>query len=44
VINFTTYLHLNLYIYHPASYPLATRCSYTGGKVAGAWSWPFTSL
>jgi hypothetical protein len=28
---------------HPASYPMGTRGSFPGGKVAGAWSWPLTS-
>jgi hypothetical protein len=29
---------------HPASYPVGTRGSFPGGKVAGAWSWPLTSI
>jgi len=29
---------------YPASYPTGTRGPYPGGKVAGAWSWPFTSI
>jgi hypothetical protein len=29
---------------HPASYPMGTRGSFPGGKVAGAWSWPLTSI
>jgi hypothetical protein len=29
---------------HPASYPMGTRGSYPGGKVAEAWSWPLTSI
>jgi uncharacterized membrane protein YgcG len=29
---------------HPASYPTGTGGSYSGGKAAGAWSWPFTSI
>jgi hypothetical protein len=29
---------------HPASYPMGTRCSFPGGKAAGAWSWPLTSI
>jgi hypothetical protein len=29
---------------HPASYPVGTRCSFLGGKTAGAWSWPLTSI
>jgi hypothetical protein len=29
---------------HPASYPLGTRGSFLGGKAAGAWSWPITSI
>jgi hypothetical protein len=28
---------------HPASYPMGTRGYFSGGKVAGAWSWPLTS-
>jgi hypothetical protein len=28
---------------HPASYPMGTRGSFPGGKVAWAWSWPLTS-
>jgi hypothetical protein len=27
---------------HPASYPVGTRGSFTGGKAAEAWSWPLT--
>jgi hypothetical protein len=27
---------------HPASYPMGTRGSFTGGKAARAWSWPLT--
>jgi len=27
---------------HPASYPTGIRCSFTGGKTAGAWSWQLT--
>jgi hypothetical protein len=26
---------------HPASYPMGTWDSFPGGKVAGAWNWPF---
>jgi len=29
---------------HPASYPVGTRGSFPGGKAAGAWSWPLTSV
>jgi len=29
---------------HPASYPKGTGCSYLGGKAAGEWSWPSTSI
>jgi hypothetical protein len=29
---------------HPASYPMGTRDSFPGGKAAGAWSWPLTSI
>jgi hypothetical protein len=29
---------------HPASYPMGTRGSFFGGKTAGAWSWPLTSI
>jgi hypothetical protein len=29
---------------HPASYPMSTRGSFAGGKAAGAWSWPLTSI
>jgi hypothetical protein len=29
---------------HPASYQMGTRGSYPGGKAAGAWSWPITSI
>jgi len=29
---------------HPASYPMAARSSFPGGKTAGAWSWPLTSI
>jgi hypothetical protein len=29
---------------HPASYPMGTRGSLPGGKAAGAWSWPLTSI
>jgi len=29
---------------HPASYPMGTRDSFPGGKVAGTWSWPLTSI
>jgi hypothetical protein len=28
----------------PASYPIGTRGSFPGGKAAGAWSWPLTSI
>jgi hypothetical protein len=29
---------------HPASYPMGTRSSFPGGKAAGVWSWPLTSI
>jgi len=29
---------------HPASYRMGTRCSFPGGKAAGAWSWPLTFI
>jgi hypothetical protein len=29
---------------HPASYPMGTRGSFPGGKVAGTWSWPLTCI
>jgi hypothetical protein len=29
---------------HPASYPMGTRGSFPGGKAAGAWIWPLTSI
>jgi hypothetical protein len=29
---------------HPASYPMGTRGSFPGGKAAGAWSWPLSSI
>jgi hypothetical protein len=29
---------------HPASYPMGTRGSFPGGKAAGSWSWPLTSI
>jgi hypothetical protein len=29
---------------HPASYPMVTRVSFPGGKAAGLWSWPVTSI
>jgi hypothetical protein len=29
---------------HPASYPMGTRGSFPGGKAAGAWNWPLTSI
>jgi hypothetical protein len=28
----------------PASYPMGTGGSFPGGKAAGAWSWPLTSI
>jgi hypothetical protein len=31
-------------VIHPASYPMGTRDSFPGGKAAGAWSWPLTSI
>jgi hypothetical protein len=29
---------------HPASYPMGTGSCFSGGKAAGAWSWPLTSI
>jgi hypothetical protein len=29
---------------HPASYPMDTRGSFSGGKATGAWSWPLNSI
>jgi hypothetical protein len=29
---------------HPASYPMGTGDSFSGGKAAGEWSWPLTSI
>jgi len=29
---------------HPASYPMCTRCSFPGGKLARLWSWTLTSF
>jgi hypothetical protein len=29
---------------HPAVYPMGTRSSFPGGKAAGPWSWPLTSI
>jgi hypothetical protein len=29
---------------HSASYPMGTRGSFPGGKAAGSWSWPLTSI
>jgi len=29
---------------HPASYPMGTGGSFLGGKAAGSWSWPLTSI
>jgi hypothetical protein len=29
---------------HTASYPMGTRSSFPGGKTAGVWSWPLTSI
>jgi hypothetical protein len=29
---------------HPASNPMGTRGSFPGGKAAGVWSWPLTSI
>jgi hypothetical protein len=28
----------------PSSYPMGTRSSFPGGKAAGVWSWPLTSI
>jgi hypothetical protein len=29
---------------HPASYQMSTRGSFPGGKAAGSWNWPLTSI
>jgi hypothetical protein len=29
---------------HPASYPMGTRGSFSGGKAAGSWRFPLTSI
>jgi len=29
---------------HSASYPMGTRGSFSGSKMAEAWSWPLTSI
>jgi len=29
---------------HPASYPMGKSGSFPGGKSAGAWNWPLTSI
>jgi len=29
---------------HPSSYPMGTSDPFPGGKAAGAWSWPLTSI
>jgi hypothetical protein len=29
---------------HPVSYPMGTSGSFPGGKAAGAWNWPLTSI
>jgi hypothetical protein len=29
---------------HPASYPMGSRGSFPGGKEAGEWNWPLTSI
>jgi hypothetical protein len=29
---------------HPAFYPMSTEGSFPGGKAAGVWSWPLTSI
>jgi hypothetical protein len=36
--------HVRHLLSHPASYPMGTRGSFPGGKAAGAWSWPLTSI
>jgi hypothetical protein len=30
--------------FRPASYPMSNRGSFLGGKAAGAWRWPLTSI
>jgi hypothetical protein len=34
----------NGYGAYPASYRMGTRGSFPGGKAAGVWSWPLTSI
>jgi hypothetical protein len=34
----------NVSVAHPASYPMGTGGYFPGGKAAGAWSWPLTSI
>jgi hypothetical protein len=29
---------------HPASYPMGNKSSFPGGKAAGEWNWPLTSI
>jgi hypothetical protein len=29
---------------YPASYPMGDRGSFLGGRAAGAWNWPLTSI
>jgi hypothetical protein len=29
---------------HPSSYPMGARGYFPGGKAAGVWSWPLTSI
>jgi hypothetical protein len=54
VLGFYSWLRLGIFLFttasrttlgaHPVSYPMGTRGSFPGGKAAGAWSWPHTSI
>jgi hypothetical protein len=37
-------LQNTIFLNSPASYPMGTRGSFPGGKSAGPWSWPLTSI
>jgi len=48
-LHFTVEVHYNPFVQngsgaHPASYPMGSRGSFFGGKVARAWNWPLTSI
>jgi hypothetical protein len=42
--NFSLHRVQNVSRVHPASYPMGTRNSFTGGKASGAWNWQLTSI